>query len=160
MTRSDPRSDPRSRLVRVLLFGVGVLPLLPILLRGVPGLSVIADVTEAWFGFQCERNPARALHWFGRVLPVCARWSGIYFGFGLGALVARPRLALPVLRLWVGMACLVMALDVLTEALGMRPPWAPLRVLTGALLSYPVSVALLNAARERWPGERAAIRAL
>ncbi len=51
-----------------------------------------------------------------------------------------------------------MLLDVLSEAFGFRAAWAPLRVLSGALLSYPVGVALVLAARQRWrvPGEQAA----
>jgi hypothetical protein len=59
------------------------------------------------------------------------------------------------LRAWVLVASFLMLLDVATEALALRPAWAPLRVLSGALLAYPVGVALFCAARARLTGERA-----
>ncbi|HWZ90890.1 MAG TPA: DUF2085 domain-containing protein [Polyangiaceae bacterium] len=135
--------------LRALLGSVALLPFLPWLLHGVPGLSGLADACERWFSFQCQRDPSRALYAFGHALPVCARCSGIYFGFGLGACVARPHLGAPLLRRWVAVACLFMLLDVLSEALGMRAPWAPLRVMSGMLLAYPVGVASLSALRAR-----------
>jgi uncharacterized membrane protein len=135
---------------RALLGSVALLPFLPWLLHGVPGLSGLGAACERWFSFQCQRDPSRALYAFGQALPVCARCSGIYFGFGLGACFARPHLGAPLLRRWVAVACLFMLLDVLSEALGVRPPWAPLRVLSGLLLAYPVGAASVSAARARW----------
>ena len=137
-------------LVRALLGTVALLPFVPWVLHGVPGLSLIAQACERWFSFQCQRDPARTLHVFGRALPVCARCSGIYFGLGLGAWIAWPRVSAPILRWWVTLASLFMLLDVLSEALALRPAWAPLRVLSGFALAYPVGVALLGAARSRF----------
>jgi uncharacterized membrane protein len=100
-------------------------------------MTAIRETCERWFTFQCQRDPSRTLHVFGQLLPVCARCSGIYFGLGLGALIMRPRLDAAHSRRWLEIASLVMLLDVLSEAFGMRPPWAPLRVLSGMALSYP-----------------------
>jgi uncharacterized membrane protein len=85
----------------------------------------------------------------GHALPVCARCSGLYFGLGLGALFARPVLSARALRGWLMLASALMLLDVLSEALGLRPPWAPLRLLSGIALAYPVGVALFTAIRAK-----------
>ena len=145
------RRDPRAAVVRGCLSGVAAFPLLPRLLGRVPAFAPVSDLALSWFSFQCQRDPARALLIWGQPLPVCARCSGVYLGFGLGALLLRPRLKPRWLRLWVSAASVLMLLDVLSEMFALRPAWAPLRVLSGALLSYPVSAALVYAARERWP---------
>lgn len=149
-----PRAAQRAVLctVRALLGGVALLPFVPWLLHGRPGLSLLAEGCERWFSVQCQRDPTRALTLFGHALPVCARCSGLYFGLGLGALVAWPRLGASELRHWVTAASLFMLLDVLTEALALRPAWAALRLLSGFALAYPVGGALLSAARSRLPG--------
>jgi uncharacterized membrane protein len=135
-------------IARALFVVIGVSPFLPLLLGGMPLLGALGELFESWFAFQCHREPERSLAVFGYVLPVCSRCTGIYWGLGLGALVLRPRLGPWPLRIWVGLAALVMVLDVWTELLGMRPASAWLRVLTGALLAYPVSVAVVWTCRE------------
>ena len=112
-----------------------------------PGLGGVASLLDRWFAFQCERDPARTLELGGALLPVCVRCLGIYLGLGLGALVLRPRLKVWPLRLWVGVASVLMLADVGSEYLGLRPAWAPLRLLTGLLLAYPVAGSLVWAAR-------------
>lgn len=126
---------------------VGVSPWLPLLVRGIPGLEALGEVLEAWFGFQCHRQPERSLLVEASQLPVCARCFGIYTGLGLGALTLRPRLSAPVLRLVVVCAALLMVLDVVTELLMMRPASTWLRVVTGVLLSWPIAVQLVFWAR-------------
>jgi uncharacterized membrane protein len=133
--------------VRVGFVVVGVGPFLPWLTDGLPVLGWIGRVFENWFEYQCHREAARSLTILGQVMPVCSRCFGIYAGLGLGALILRPRLDVWPLRIWVGLAALVMVLDVATEYLGMRPEWAPLRLVTGVLLSYPVAGAVVRAAR-------------
>lgn len=134
--------------VRGALIVVGIGPFVPILLGGVPVLDAVARAFSAWFEFQCHRDPGRSLSLFGAALPVCSRCFGIYAGLGLGAAVLRPRLDVWPLRIWVGVAALVMLLDVATEMLEMRPAWTPLRVFTGILLAYPVGAALVWSARD------------
>lgn len=134
--------------VRAALIVVGSAPLWTALLHDVPLASALTRPFDAWFAFQCHRELGRSLFLNGNPLPVCARCSGIYFGLGLGALVLRPRLSVVAARVWVGTAALIMVLDVLTEALAMRPEWAPLRLVTGLLLGYPVGVLLVNAVRD------------
>lgn len=134
--------------VRVLLVSVGFMPWLPALAAAFPSLDPLATLAEGWFGFQCHRDPSRALTFGSLALPVCARCFGIYAGLGAGALVLRPRLEPRFLRVWLLGSVLVMLLDVVTELLEMRPPAPTVRVLTGALLAWPIGVALVQNARK------------
>lgn len=131
------------RAVRALLVAAGASPFLPPLLEHMaPG---VAGALDAWFRFQCERDPARMLG----VGAVCARCLGLYAGLGAGALVARPRLTTTRLELWLAAAALAMLLDVGTEWLGWRPPSAGLRLATGVALGYPAGIAVI-AGLEAW----------
>jgi len=133
--------------VRAALLLVGFSPFLPLLVGKVPVLHWFADAADAWFEFQCHRDPERSLALFGHTLPVCARCFGIYVGLGLGALCLRPRLTVWPLRIWVFVAAVLMIVDVATESVGLRPPSLWLRTLTGILLAYPVGDAVVWAAR-------------
>lgn len=129
--------------VRVTLVVVGASPFLPRLLEhAAPGF---AGALDAWFRFQCERDPARMLG----AGAVCARCLGLYVGLGAGALVARPRWRATRLELWLAAAALAMLLDVGSEWLGWRPAWAWLRLATGLSLGYPAGVAVI-AGFEAW----------
>jgi len=134
--------------VRVLLVSVGLSPWLPALAALLPALDPLATLAEGWFGFQCHRDPSRALAFGDLALPVCARCFGIYAGLGCGALVLRPRLEPKFVRVWLFGSVLVMLLDVATELLDMRPPSSVVRVLTGAFLAWPIGVALVDNARK------------
>ena len=137
--------------IRIALVVVGISPFLPLVLHGVPLLDAVGRAFDAWFAFQCHRDPSRTLSIGARLLPVCSRCFGIYLGLGLGALIMRPKLDVWPLRIWVGAAALVMLLDVLTEMLAMRPAFMLVRALTGTLLALPVGSALVRAARGEEP---------
>jgi uncharacterized membrane protein len=127
--------------VRALFIFGGIAPFLPALVEGLPGLDAVGRLLDAWFSFQCHRDEARALV----TSAVCARCLGIYVGLALGALVVRPRLP-PFKHLaWLAVSAAVLVADVLTEALGWRPAWAPLRLVTGFSLAYPVGVSIAGA---------------
>ena len=153
MTGSAQRSAPQTPLavaVRVALVLVAVAPFVPPLSAGVPGLEGIGWLLDQWFAYQCHRDPGRSLHLLGTVLPVCMRCLGIYLGLGFGALVLRPRLSVVALRVWVGAAAALMVADVVAYWAGLYGGWAVARLVTGLALSYPVGIALVQAAR----GER------
>jgi uncharacterized membrane protein len=135
------------------LAGIGLLPLLPVLAAAWPAFAPVERAFAAWFELHCERDAARTLRLGGVPLAVCARCSGIYFGLGLGALVRWPRLSARGLRTWVFGAAALMIVDVALEHARLHGSWAPLRVLTGLLLSFPAgaAVALLL---QRDPAER------
>lgn len=134
-----PAAHRSALVVRLVLGLLVVLPLLPPLLERAPSLSGLGRALDAWFGLHCHRDAARG----SALLAVCWRCYGIYFGLGGGALLARPRLTPFPYRVWVAVAALALLLDVVTEVLAMRPPFGPLRFVSGALLGWPVGVALV-----------------
>jgi uncharacterized membrane protein len=129
----------------VALVSLALLPLLPHLTALLPGLAPVERAAGGWFDLHCHRDPARTPHPLGVPLAVCARCSGIYFGLGAGALLRRPQLTPRALRLWVALAATVMIADVLLETYALHGPWSLLRLTTGALMGYPVGVALGHA---------------
>ena len=131
--------------LRAGLVFLAVAPWVPELVQGLPGLDGLGRALEAWFRFQCERDPARS---FAGV-AVCVRCQGIYLGMGAGALFGRPRLRAPWHELWIGAGALAMVIDVASEALDIRPAWWPLRLATGLLLGYPAGVLLVRSLRAR-----------
>jgi uncharacterized membrane protein len=122
--------------LRALFLFVAVAPLLPVALARLPLLGSLGAALDAWFVFQCERDPART---FAGV-DVCARCFGIYLGFGLGGALGLPALSLRAVQRWIAGASALLLLDVASEELGYRPAWAALRVATGLLLAYPVGL--------------------
>jgi uncharacterized membrane protein len=139
--------------LRAALVTVGFAPFLPALLANAPGGRAVSGLLDAWFRFQCERDPARMLG----TGAVCARCLGLYVGLGAGALVARPRLRSPRHELWLAVAALAMLLDVASESLDFRPAWAPLRLTTGLALGYPAGVAVV-AGFSAWARPKALLR--
>src|SRR5512133_1380610 len=118
--------------VRGALVVVGFSPLWVVPARSMPVLAWLAEALDCWFGIQCHRDPGRTLELAGLEIAVCARCMGIYLGLGLGGLLARPRLSPGGVRLWMWLAVSLMVIDMGTELLGLRPPVAVLRGLTGA----------------------------
>ena len=148
MTLSPRAATWAARVARGFFILLGISPFLPRLVGGLPVLGAVSHAFEAWFTFQCNRDPARTQHFLGELLPVCTRCLGIYLGLGLGAAILRPRLSVWPLRVWVGLGAVYMLLDVATELLDMRPAWAPLRLATGLFLAYPVGSAVVWALRD------------
>ena len=91
----------------------------------------------------CHQLPERSLWIAGAPLPVCARCTGIYAG-ALLALLSRWKWR----RSWMLAALLLVALDWSSEAMGLRPAWAPLRVLTGAMLGWAAAPAVWEGVRD------------
>ena len=148
MSKAEPKPTPQrfvlASLVRGLLVAVGLSPFFVAVAIEWPVLGWLAHGVDSWFAFHCHREAERSLAWMGLSAPVCARCLGIYVGLAAGALILRPVLGVWQLRAWVGLAALVMILDVLTESLDMRPAWAPLRLITGVALAYPVAVSVVR----------------
>jgi len=134
-----------AKTARAVLVLAAPLPFLPGLLEGLPVLGGLGHVLDAWFGYQCERDPVRMLG----VGSVCARCIGVYVGLGLGALLAWPRLSLRAVRSAIAAGLLLLAADIVSEVLGLRPAWAPLRVLSGFSFAYPVGLVAVYALQRR-----------
>ena len=146
--RPEPGMNERFRrglgwAVRGMLVFGGIAPFVPAWTEGVPGLGALGRALDVWFSLQCHRDEARSL--VGSA--VCARCLGIYVGLALGALAARPALKPAGHVLWVLAAAAVLVADVLSEALRLRPAFAPLRFVTGAAFAYPAAVSIVRAFR-------------
>jgi len=102
-----------------------------------------------WLGFGlCHQLPERSFFGGGVQVPVCARDTGIYIGFWIGfALIAvlqrgeRPA-GLPSPIGWVAFTLMIgsMAVDGGTEYAGLRPTTNDLRLITGLLSGYAISM--------------------
>jgi uncharacterized membrane protein len=94
----------------------------------------------AMFSVVCHQQPERTLWMAGAPLAVCARCTGIYAGALLGMLVRPP--------VSVRVAVALLALDWASEALGLRPAWAGLRLATGLLAGAACAPVVETALRE------------
>jgi uncharacterized membrane protein len=104
-----------------------------------------------WLGFGlCHQLPERSFSGGGIQLPVCARDTGIYFGFCISlALIAllhkpeRPR-EFPTAWGWAAFVVLVgsMAVDGGTEYAGLRSTTNDLRLITGLASGYAIAMLL------------------
>jgi uncharacterized membrane protein len=116
----------------VFAFG-GLLPWLRALGNHALPLPVKLAIDQA-FSALCHHLPARTLVLGGEPMCVCSRCAGVYLGLALVALWPWRRAALKAsalkTSLQVGLA--LMAIDILTQDLGLHPPWHVVRLVTGA----------------------------
>lgn len=124
------------------------MPISPRAFRVMQGALVLAGATpwalavlgvrdpsaHALFASFCHQRPERTLTLLGTPMVVCSRCAGLYGGVALGALIALPARLVPRgKQLVVGAVALAVA-DVLTQDLGLHPPWHPSRLVTGLLM--------------------------
>jgi uncharacterized membrane protein len=131
------------RLLRLTLMLGGLLPWLRVL-RGLP-TSLGLAIDQA-FSALCHHLPERTLVLGGSAMCVCSRCAGLYAGVALAAVwtriepasrgASRARLAFQ-----VGLGLL--ALDVVTQDLGLHPPWHSVRLATGALVGWAAAFWML-----------------
>ncbi|HKE58774.1 MAG TPA: DUF2085 domain-containing protein, partial [Pyrinomonadaceae bacterium] len=98
-----------------------------------------AFVTYAAFRKLCHQLPERSFFIAGHQFAVCARCTGLYFGFLLAVLfypLVRPlRTTQAPSRRWLFIAAIPMALDVGLNALGVWENTHSSRFVTGLILS-------------------------
>lgn len=128
------------------------------------GVALLAVLAAAWhspwlyvaFRAVCHQRPERAIWIAGAPMAICARCFGIYLGaiIGLVGLVAPPSWRPLVCRPqggtpWAFVAAIAfVALDVLTESLGLRPAWTAGRLITGMLAGATAMPLLVSEAAE------------
>jgi uncharacterized membrane protein len=121
------------------------------LLKAAVPLGRIGTVLELPFMFICHRMPSRTIFIAGQAMPLCSRCSGIFTGLAVGALLCRPRLTVPQARIGLLGAGLLMLTDVVTQDLGVHPVWHTTRLLTGLILGWIASAALMSAIKNEIP---------
>jgi len=119
-------------------------PVLPPILHAC-NLHAFAEALEWPWAHTCHRNPNRTLHLFGWLMPMCSRCMGLDVGFALGLIVASPYRGPKLMWGWMAIAGALLFLEMWTQERGMQPIWHPTRFITGALLAYPIGVAITNA---------------
>lgn len=117
---------------------------LPLIKNHIGPLGQVLDMS---FILLCHRLPERTIEIAGNLMPVCSRCAGIYLGLALGAVLLWPKPTIPQARWGLLATGLVMLADVVTQDMGIHPVWHPTRLLTGALLGWVASSALMAAIR-------------
>ena len=132
---------------RAALILGGALPWLGPLWRSSVPRSKVGPALDLVFVPMCHRLPERTLRIAGELMPLCSRCAGVFAGVAIGAIVARPWLPLARWRGMIAATGALMALDVLTQDVGLHPVWHPTRVLTGLLFGYALAVTCVTALR-------------
>ena len=90
------------------------------------------------FRLMCHGMPRRSLTLFDVPMPLCARCVGIYIGLlaGLIAFTIVPKVRERLMRGVAFAAVLPLAVDGLTQAVGLRESTNPLRLATGIVAAF------------------------
>lgn len=129
------------------------------LVGSLPWLLLIAGVDHpAAFGLfapTCHQLPDRSLFLAGSQMVVCSRCAGLYVGLVVGTLRPWPTAWLDHGRTALLAAVALMLTDVLTQDLGLHPPWHPTRLATGAAFGVVLSGWLFGLLSEEAAGSPA-----
>lgn len=106
------------------------------------GPTLVWTAFDLPFRLLCHRIPERVLAIAGTPLPLCSRCAGLWLGASLSAALAWPALSLRTLRVVLPAALGLMAIEVVTQDLGLHPVFHPTRLLSGLLVSVPLGGAI------------------
>ena len=135
------RSLPYYALLIAVLIWCGAIVMPPLAVLSQPLTSRLG---YRFFALICHQEEARSLHLLGYPLAVCARCSGIYFGFLLGIIVS-PLLSPGVAsfpRLGWAIAILPMLLDVGADVIGVHASTLVTRIATGTFFGAAAALIL------------------
>lgn len=129
---------------RVMLVFTGTMPFwLPVARAHLP-LGPVGTVLDGLWLMTCHRLPERTLELSGVLMPVCSRCGGMAGGLALGAALLWPQISLRQAKIGFVSAASLMLADVVTQDLGIHPLWHGTRLLTGLLLGWVGSSALMS----------------
>jgi uncharacterized membrane protein len=132
------------RVARGFFLLLGALPWALPVARSRMSLGEIGAAIDRVFVPMCHRFPARTLMLDGVQMPLCSRCAGLFAGFALAALLARPRWSMTVWRPVLIALGVAMGIEVLTQDLGLHPVWHPSRLATGFSLGYAMVTAFVT----------------
>lgn len=132
---------------------------IPIVILGASSLcawAIAHGASTRWrllFRMLCHGIEQRCLTMFGAPMPICARCTGIYIGLfaGIIAFLIFPMIEERVMRTTMYLAALPMAIDGLTQALGLRESTNPLRLVTGFVAAFAFGMWALVAIERQAP---------
>lgn len=114
--------------------------------------GLLAATLYQAFSHVCHQQPERSFFLFGHPLAVCARCTGLYFGFAVSALVYPLIISLrrtnPPERKWLFLALAPLAIDFGLGLLGVWENTHSSRFLTGALFGAVVVLYVMPALAE------------
>jgi uncharacterized membrane protein len=105
------------------------------------------------FRLLCHGIERRCLTMFDVPMPICARCTGFYIGLfaGVAAFTLFPIVEERLMRSTMYVAALPMAIDGLTQALGLRESTNPLRLATGFVAAFAFGIWALVAIERQAP---------
>jgi len=142
-THFDPLSS--FLFLAAVLLWCGMLVVVPLLSSVETQPQLLSHSIYRAYSHICHQYDSRSLHLCGCKLPVCARCSGIYFGFligSIGILWARRGWGGRTLRAW-GILLVPMLFDVLLNITGVHNSTILTRMLTG--LFFGIGAAMILA---------------
>ena len=123
-----------------------VLILLPVFSDSSHFCQQYSGLINLFFSPVCHQQAARTIHLFNRPMAVCARCSGIYFGFLAGLILYplfyRPFKKLPDRWLFLG-ACIPTGADIFWERILGNPSSNTIRGISGLILGIVCGYILL-----------------
>lgn len=129
----------------IALFTWCLLILLPVLLvnTGDTG-KYISEIDYKYFGHICHQFEGRSLHLGGHKMTVCARCSGIYFGFLIGVVFIPlfKKIKMINIKYALVLISLPIIIDIGLDFLGIHQCTLLTRSLTGLLFGFPSAILL------------------
>jgi len=119
-----------------------ILPKIRLKLDSRMGPVLIFESARRKIGFAfCHRRKERSIKMLGYTFPLCARCTGLWFGFGMGLFFRILGLHMPLVFAITFM--LPLAIDWFTQFLGSRESNNLLRLLTGFLFGIATNMLFL-----------------
>lgn len=104
----------------------------------------ISEIDYNFFGHICHQFEGRSLHLAEHKMAVCARCSGIYFGFLIGVLVVPlfKNVRIKNIKYALVFILLPMIIDIGLDFLGIHQSTLLTRSLTGLMFGFPSAILL------------------
>ena len=139
---------------RIVAAVVATIPVTILSAAAICTYAIASGASMKWrllFRVLCHGISTRCLQLFETPMPICARCTGIYLGMlaGLIAFMVLPPIQERIVRVTLYAAALPMAIDGITQAMGLRESTNGLRVVTGFVAAIVFGLWVLEAVENR-----------